>query len=153
MSLSIIPELMNLTHLELKDSRGIRVEICEPSQFRFNPSSFREPFLIVDNFEKQRYKRVEIKNITIEELKKKGYQLVASYTTPKTRNYPRQSKLYQLENLNMPIAKAEILRLIPKDHSIEFDITNNRIRIKGRNAFPYLRNEFASRWVQLTDGK
>ena len=40
---------------------------------------------------------------------------------------------------------------MPKDHFLEIDVTNNRIRIKGRNGYPYLRNENASKWIEIEE--
>lgn len=150
MKTSIVPEILNSEEVEIRDEMNILVTLGQPSQFRFNYSSFRKPYLVIDNFEKGKFKSFEIKRITLEELDKMGFRLVALNATSKTRNYPRQGKIYMLENKNYPEPKSDILYKIPKDHYIEFDFENKRIRIKGKNAFPYLRPENASRWKELS---
>lgn len=144
---------MNSEEIEIFDSRGIPVKICEPCQTFFNYGSFQQPYLLIDNIEKEKYKSVEIKNVNIDDVKKLGFRLVAVYATYKTRNYPGQKKIYVLESLTQATPNSEILSSMPKDHNIEFDITNNRIRIKGRNSYPYIRNEDASRWIELNANK
>lgn len=153
MELSIIPRLINSEQIEILDSRGIPVKICEPSELFFNYDSFKVPFLLIDNLEKEKYKSAEIKTINIDDVKKKGFRLVSQYATYKTRNYPGQHRIYLLESLTQATPNSEILSSMPKDHNIEFDVTNNRIRIKGRNSYPYIRNEDASRWIELIEGK
>lgn len=147
--LSIVPELINSEDIEILDARGIPVKICEPSETPFDYESFVAPYLLIDNIEKEKYKSVEIRNINFDEIKKRGYRIVAVYARHDTRNYPGQHKIYLLEPLDQAVPNSEILAKIPNEHSVEFDVTNNRIRIKGRNSYPYLRNEDASRWIEL----
>ena len=148
MKLTIVPEILNSNRIEIKDENHITINLCEQSKFLFLPT-FKNPSIIIDNFEKGNDKNPEIKKISLQDLDKIGFRIVSVTANPKNRNYPRQTRLYVLENKNNPYPKAEVLFKIPKEHFLEQDIQNNRIRIKGRNAYPYVRNENASRWVQL----
>ena len=152
MKLSIVGELINSNQIKITDEQGIPVSLCSPSNFKFN-YPFRIPSIIIDNFEREKYKNVEIKRIGVEELDKFGYRLVSiAFSRGMTRNYPRQVRFYTLENKKNPSphdANSEILYKLPDNHFIEFDFENKRLRISGKNAYGYIRSENASRWIQL----
>lgn len=152
MRCSIVPELINYENIEIKDKRNMSVHLCQKSIFKFNPSTFQNPFIVIDNFEKKKYKNIEIKRINLDDLERYGLRLVSVPATPQSRSYPRQNKFYMFETKDSPVPKSEIIYKIPKEHFIEMDTQNNRVRIKGKNAFPYLRNENSSRWVELGKG-
>lgn len=147
--ISIVPEIFNLQEIQIVDENNIPVTICEKSNFKFNPHLFVPPSILIDNFEKKRYKDVEIKVIDIVYLNKLGYRLVSVKCTSRIRNFPRQLHSYMLEDHMRPIPNSQILRKVPKDHFIEFDIINNRVRIKGRGGYPYNRTENATPWVPI----
>ena len=142
------PAIARARHPELLKMLEQAEKISEKSQFKFI-NNFQPPCILVDNFEKRKYKSMEIKRIEADDLEKFGLRLVSVPATPQSRTYPRQIKHYMFESKDSPIPKSEILYKIPKDHVIELDTQNNRIRIKGKNAYPYLRNENASRWIEL----
>jgi len=146
--LSIIPELINSESIKILDENDIPVTICQKSQFRF-VNTFTPPSILIDNFEKRRYKDIEIKTIDLDYLNKFSYRLVSVKTTSRIRNYPRQNNSYVLEPHNKPIPNSQIINKIPKDHFVEFDIINYRIRIKGKNVFPYLRAQNATPWLPV----
>lgn len=145
---SIIPELIVTNNIQIFDENNIPVKICESSNFKFI-NNFQPPTIVIDNFERFKYKDIEIKNIDLDYLNKLGHRLVSIKCTPRIRNYPRQLNSYNLEPHTKPIPNSIILNKIPKEHFIELDITNNRIRIKGKNGFPYLRGQNATPWIQV----
>lgn len=147
--ISIVSEVLNNQGVTIIDDNGIPVTICEKSQFKFNPAVFTPPSILVDNFERRKYKDIEIKIIDLEYLNKLGYRLVSVKCNSRIRNFPRQLQSYILEAHMRPIPNSQILRVIPKDHLIEFDITNNRVRIKGKGGYPYHRGENATPWVPI----
>ncbi|MEK6878435.1 MAG: hypothetical protein AABY22_02445 [Nanoarchaeota archaeon] len=149
MKLSIVPEIINLQKIKIFDEQNIAIILGE-SNFKFN-NQFKNPFILIDNFEKEKYHKVEIKIISLEELEKLGYRLVSVSLVGTTipRNYPAQKVCYCLENKNNLIPKSNILYKIPVNHLIEHDYENKRIRIKGRNAHGYFRTENAGKWIDL----
>lgn len=141
--------MINTDGIKMFDSNGIEVNICRKSQFKFVPT-FKNPSFYIDNFEKTMSKHIEIKRIDLQDLERYGYRVVALRAEASSRWYARQSKIYMLENKSKPIPRTEILTTMPKEHSIELDVTNNRIRLKGKNAgYPHVRSEGASRWIEL----
>lgn len=149
MELSIVPDLINTNEINFFDVNGVQVSICRKSKFKFNYNRFRKPFILIDAFEKEKFKEIEIKKISIEELERYGYRMVSTKPVGNMRNRPRQTKSYLLEYKNNPMGNAEILLRTPSNHSIELDIINDRIRLKGANVFPYNRNENATPWIDL----
>lgn len=147
--ISIVPELINSQEIEIYDENNIPVTICKKSKFLFS-DKFIEPTIIIDNFERGRFKEIEIRNLDIAQLIKYGYRLVSFRATSETRNRPKQAKCYMLENINNPIPNSEILYRVPKEHLLEIDTVNNRIRIKGRNSYPYHRSQDASPWMKVS---
>jgi hypothetical protein len=148
MKISCVPEIINSESVEIRDENFVLIEICPKSIFKFNKSSFKNPTIIIDNFNRLT-DEVEIKRINVDELDKLGYRIVSIPATSKTRNYSRQTKIYVLENKNNTIGGAERLAKVPKDHFVELDIINKRLRIFGKNACNYVRGENASSWVEL----
>lgn len=148
---SIVPEIINSESIQILDENNIPIAICKHSPFLFNYALFRQPFIIIDNIEKRRYKNIEIKRVDLDYLKGISLRLVSLRATPKMRSRPRQAKCYMLESMDNPIPTAEVLHKLPKEHFIELDVINKRIRIKGNNAYPYRRNENASEWLQIIE--
>ncbi len=148
--ISIIPEIMNSEKLQILDENNIPFTICNHSEFKFF-NTFRTPYIVVDNFDRQRFKDVEIKKIDIGTLERLNLRLVSIKATSKTRNRPRQTKCYMLENLDTPIPNSEILARMPKEHSIQLDTINNRVRIKGKNSYPYHRSQDGTPWVEVIE--
>lgn len=146
--ISIVPEIINSEGIIILDENRIPVNICKKSKFLFT-DKFVWPTIIIDNFERGKYKDIEIRNIELHQLLKYGYRLVAFKASAHTRNRPRQSKCYTLEHKNNPIPNSEILYRIPKEHFLEMDTVNNRVRIRGKNAYPYHRSQDASPWVSV----
>jgi len=148
---SIIPEIITRDNIVIFDVNEISVSICNKSFIPFL-NNFIPPSIIVDNFEKRKYKDIEIRTIDLEYLSKFGYRLVSvglKGMKSSVKNYRGQKKSYMLEDKTKPIPNSQPLSQIPKEHFIELDMTNNRIRIKGKNAFPYNRGEDASPWIQV----
>jgi len=150
MKLSIVPEIINLHSIKIYDEQNIPISLCAPAKFKYN-SQFKNPMLVIDSFEKDKYNKVEITRINIDELEKLGYRFVSVSLTGTTlrRNYPRQTVCYCLEQIKNPIPKSVILYKLPDNHFIELDYENRRIRIKGRNAWGYIHTENASKWIEL----
>jgi hypothetical protein len=146
--ISIVGEIINSEGIIFLDENNVPVQICKPSKFLFN-EPFIGPTILIDNFERGRFKQIEIKNLDITLLGKYGYRLVSFKATSETRNRPHQTKCYTFENINHPIPNSQVLYKTPQDHYLEIDIINNRIRIRGRNSFPYHRSQDASPWVNI----
>ena len=148
-NISIVSSIINSENISILDENAIPVKICEKSNFKFNYNLFQPPFLLIDNFEKRRYKEIEIKVIDLNYLKRLGYRLVSIKCTTRIRNYPRQMKSYMLESPLSPSPNSVILNQIPNDHFIEFDVTNERVRIRGKNGYPYERGVGATSWKNI----
>jgi hypothetical protein len=146
--LSIVPDMINSENLIFLDENNIPLTICKKSLYKFT-NKFVDPTIIIDNFERGRFKEIEIRNLDISQLIKMGYRLISFKATSETRSRPRQIKCYMLEDINRPIPNSEILYKVPKEHNLEMDTVNNRIRIKGVNAFPYHRAQDASPWMKV----
>jgi hypothetical protein len=151
MEISIVPQIINSMEIKFTDVNGFPISICKESKFKFNYGRFQNPFILIDAFEKENYKSIEIKKISLEELERLGYRLVSVKPIKNMRNRRGQNKSYLLEFESSPIGNSEILLRVPQNHSIELDITNNRIRLKGANVWPYRRNENATPWVEIND--
>jgi hypothetical protein len=145
--LSIIGDLVVNNNIIIEDENGIPVTIFPRSKFPFI-CCFNPPSILVDNIEKLRYKNIEIKIIDVSYLNKLGYRLVSVKTNSKIRNFSKQYQSYMLEAPSNPIPNSLILNKVPKDHFIEYDVTNNRVRIKGRNVFPYNRSNNTTPWKE-----
>lgn len=148
---SIVPEIMNSKKIEFFDVNNVPFSICKKSEFIFNFNSFKRPFILIDSFEKDKYKDIEIKRISLEELEKLGYRIASIKTTNRTRNRSGQIRSYLLEFIDKPIPNATILAAMPKEHFLEYDMINKRVRIKGSNVWPYRRQENATPWIN-TEG-
>lgn len=149
MDISIVPEIINSEGIEFIDVNGFAVNICKKSNLMFNYSRFQRPFLVIDILEKRKYKDIVIKRIGIEQLENLGYRIVSVKSNSKIRNRPRQAKSYLIQQIGSPVPNAQILLHLPIDHSIEYDIVNNRIRLKGSNVWPYNSNENATPWINV----
>jgi hypothetical protein len=150
--ISVVPEIMCSENISFFDENNIPVIICQKSNYKFNYNLFQPPSILIDNFEKLKYKDIEVRTIDLDYLKKFQYRLVSISLKGLSgcqKNYPSQKNCYMLESFTSPIPRSIILNKLPKEHLIEFDITNNRIRIKGRNVQPYNRAENASPWIQV----
>lgn len=142
-----MPELINSEDISIFDENNVPISICAKSTFILTTNIFKPPFILVDNFEKKKYQQIEIKRIDLDHLERIGYRLVSLKTTKKTKNHPRQLKSYLLESISSPIPNSEVMGKIPKEHYIEIDVIGNRIRIKGKNGYPYLRAQNATPWI------
>jgi len=153
MEISIIPEIINSKNIQIFDDKNIKVSICKKSPFYFN-LIFSEPYFRINNFESS--DEIEIKRIDISRLKELNYRLVAidirGVYGRNMKNYPRQIKSYMIKKKTEPLERGYIMDRPPTDHFIEMDITNNRIRLKGRNSYPHIKNENASKWIQIKNG-
>lgn len=151
MKLSCVPEIINSLQIKIFNEQGVPIILCSPSNFKFN-YPFKMPSITIDNFEKDKYKNFEIKRIGIDELEKFGYRFISiAITRGMKRNFPRQTRSYILENKKNPSPHldSEILYTLPDNHFIEFDFENKRLRISGKNAYGYIRNENAGKWIEM----
>ncbi len=152
--ISIVPGLIELDEIKLFDSRKLfPVSICEKSDTKFNRNYFKRPFILVNNFDRNKNNEEEIERVSLEYLEKVGLRIV-SLKTKKLRirkNYKSQRVIYLLESLGRVIPNSEVVTHIPVGHFIELDIANNRIRLKGRDAFPYRRADNATPWVEIDE--
>lgn len=151
METSIVPEIMNSKKIKFYDSNGIVFQICEPSDFLFNFNRFVRPSLTIDKFEKQKYKYIETKKISIEQLKEFGFKIVSVKTNSEMRNIKRQIRSYLVESINTSIPNSEICLTLPRNHLIEYDYINHRVRLVGPNGWPYRRAENATPWKKVKD--
>jgi len=155
MKISIVPEIINSRGIEIIDENNVLIEICEKSPFKFDYSRFSFPFIVIDNFEKEKYVKIETRKIEIKTLEKLGFRLISvninSTSGRNMKSHPGQKKAYLIKRKDAPIETGYELVNIPREHVLEMDVTNNRIRIRGRNSYPYRRNENASQWISLED--
>ena len=153
MKTSIVPELINSKGITITDDNNIIIKICESSKFTLGISYFQKPYIIVDNLEIGKVEDIEIKRITLPDLERLKMRLVSinlsSASRRNMRNRPGQRVCYMIKEKTEPLEGAVELFRIPKDHVLEKDITNRRIRIKGHNSYPYIRNENAGRWKEI----
>lgn len=147
--ISVVPELINSEEIKIFDANNIPISICQKSPYLFNYNSFKNPFLIIDNFERRKYKQIDIKRIDLQQLKKLGFRVAWIKCTSHTRNFPRQVRTYLLEGLNEAIPNSIVVSAIPKEHYIEQDVINKRVRLHGLNVYPYRPSESSTPWVQV----
>ena len=124
LKISIVPEIINSEKIQIWDNNNVPVVICPSSRFLFNYNLFREPFVLIDEIERMRYKEIEIKKIEINALSNLNLRLV-SFRTSKSRNYVGQKNSYALEVIGNPIPNSIVMSHIPKNHELEMDIINN----------------------------
>lgn len=153
MKTSIVPELFNSNGIEITDDNNIPIKVCEDSKFTLGLGYFQQPFILIDNLELNKSIDIEIKRVMLPDLERHNLRLV-SITLNKSsrmnmRNRPRQKVCYMVKKKTDPLEGAVELIRIPKDHFLEMDITNKRFRIRGHNAYPYIRNENASKWKEV----
>lgn len=155
MKTSMVPELMNSQNIKIFDDNLVPVNICEKSFFLFDNNLFKNPSVTIDVFEAGRFKEVEIKRIQLPEVEKAGYRLVSLSVVnrPNIKNYKGQKTVYMFKRLSDPLEGSTEMFRIPKDHVLEMDIINKRLRIRGKNSYPYIKNENASKWVEIIDDK
>lgn len=151
MDISCIPKLINSHHIKVCDENFIPVNICKKTN-EFFVDNFKNPFLIIDAFEAMNYKDVRIEILDMDQMDKLGYRLVSvslKGMSSSRRNYSGQKRVYVLRRKTDPLGRDFELLKLPNDHQLQVDIINKRIRIKGKDAFPYIRNENASKWIDI----
>ena len=52
MEISLVPEIMNSWKIKIFDENNMPIQICEPSEFKFNFNRYKNPSFLIDNFEK-----------------------------------------------------------------------------------------------------
>ena len=153
MKTSIVPELFNSKGIEITDDNNVPMRICEESKFTLGLGYFQQPFIIIDNLEVGKSRDIEIKRINFSDLERLKLRLVSinlrSDSRRNMRNRPRQSVCYMIKFKTDPLEGATELFRIPKDHFMEMDVINKRVRVKGHNSYPYIKNENASKWKEL----
>ena len=155
MKTSIVPELFNSKGIEITDDNNVPVRICEDSKFTLGIGYFKQPFILIDNLEIG-VEDIEIKRIMLPDLERFKLRLVSieikSSSRRNMRNRPGQKVCYMIKGKSDPLEGAIELIRIPKDHFLEMDLTNKRVRIRGHNSYPYIRNENAGKWKEVEDG-
>ena len=149
---TLIPEIINSQEIKILDENNIPVELARKSQFKFNPTLFLIPNIIIDNFEKRNHPEIEIRRIELPFLNRLGYRLVSvEIKKSSMRNRAGQQRAYIIKENDAPLENGYELDKTPKEHYLEMDVVGNRIRLKGRNAYPYVRNENASQWIEVEE--
>lgn len=155
MKTSIVPELFNSRGIEITDDNNVPIKICESSKFTLGLGYFQKPFILIDNLEIGKSKDIEIKRIMLPDLEKLKVRLVSidirSASRRNMRNRPGQKVCYMIKDKSDPLEGAIELIRIPTNHYLEMDLTNRRVRIRGQNAYPYVRNENASKWKEVEE--
>ena len=153
MKTSIVPELLNSKGIEITDDNNVPIQICEESTFTLGVGYFQRPFILIDNLELGKAKDIEIKRITFSDLERLKLRLVSinlKYSSRRNmRNRRGQAVCHMLKLKTDPLEGGTELIKVPKDHFLEMDLTNKRVRIRGHNSYPYIRNENSSRWKEL----
>lgn len=139
MNYSIVPELINSKKIKFFDERGVHISICEPSFGKF-VEEFQEPFILVDIFAKKTTREIELKTISIDELKEKGLIITTSNVTKQTRWAQGQKVMYRIELKNNKSPESKPCKNVPEDHLLKMDINNKKITLVGKNAgYPHFR--------------
>jgi len=149
--ISIVPQLIQQNHIKFFDEFEMPISICK-KPIEISDINFVKPFLIIDTYEAMNYKYVEVKTLELPELDRLGYRLVSislKGMSGSRRNYVGQLKAYVFRKKTDPLGRDLELNKLPKDHQLEMDIINGRIRIKGRDAVPKIPNEQASKWIDV----
>jgi len=151
MKTSIVPELLNQKEIEFFDDNNVVMTVCKSSKFSLNSNYFRRPFIVIDNMEIGKYENIEIKKMFFPDLERLGLRLISIDLRGRRnmRNRTGQRSCYMIKRKTDPLEGAKELFKMPSDHILERDLTNNRVRIKGINSYPYIRNENSSRWFQI----
>lgn len=155
MRTSIIPEIFRDRNIEITDDNNVPIKIFEELSSSIVLPSFNKPFIIIDNLEVGKIENIEIKRAMIPDLEKLKLRLVSidlkNSSRRNMRNRPGQKVCYMIKSKSAPLEGAVELFRIPKDHFLEMDIINRRVRIKGHNSYPYIKNENASKWKEAED--
>lgn len=153
MKTSIVPELFNSNGIEITDDNNVPIRICEDSKFTLGLGYFKQPFILVDNLEIGKSESIEIKRIMLSDIDRLKLRLVSidvrSASRRNMRNRSGQKVCYMIKSKTDPLEGATELFRIPKDHFLEMDITNKRVRVKGHNSYPYIKNENSSKWKEV----
>ena len=153
MKTSIVPELFNSRGIEITDDNNVPIKICDESKFSLGLGYFQQPFILIDNLERGSLENIEIKRITFSDLDRLKLRLVSinlrNSSRRNMRNRRGQAVCYMIKSKTDSLEGAtEIIRM-PKDHFLEMDITNKRVRIRGQNSYPYIKSENGSRWKEI----
>lgn len=131
MQLSIIPEIILERKIIFSNELDLPIELCVKSNSNYI-KQFQTPFIIIDNFAKKTVQKEEIVNIEIEELVRLDYVVIARKTNRGW--FKGQKTIYLLEKKTLRTPGARRISYIPKDHKIQKDIPNKKIRLCGPNA-------------------
>ena len=155
MKTSIVPELFNTNGIQITDENNIPREICEQSQFVLGIKYFQRPFILIDNLEIGKAEEIEVKRIFLPDLEKHNLRLVSidltSASRRNMRNRKRQRVAYMIKERSDPLEGAMELFNVPRDHFLEMDITNKRVRIRGPNSYPYVKAENSGKWKEIEE--
>lgn len=141
MQYSIVPNLLRERKIRFFDENEVKI-IFELSGTlpKFNP-----PFLNIDTFAKKTTSPEDIINLTLEQLKKIGYLVVSI----KTRNgwFRGQRARYLIESKTNRSRTSKTFKFLPREHQIQFDRNNKRIRLQGSNS----GQEGTTNWINLEE--
>lgn len=150
-----MPKLMNKSKIKIFDENFIPVTICKKTNEIYD-YNFTNPFLVINSFEARNYKDIQIKPIDLDEIDKLGYRLIAiklKGMNRNRRNYIGQKTAYTLRKKTEPLGRDIEMYRLPANHQLQIDLVNKRLRIQGRDACPYIRNENASKWIEVVEVK
>jgi len=155
MKTSIVPELLNNRGIRIFDDNNVEIRICEDSKVQLSLNYFKNPFIIIDNMELGKGDNIETKKIVFSDLERLNLKLVTidlrSASRGNMRNRRGQKVCYMIKQKTASLEGAREIFKMPREHILEMDITNKRIRIRGVNSYPYVSNENASKWVEIND--
>lgn len=154
MKISIVPDIINTDFIKITDDNFVLINLCDKSNSRLDPNIFQNPYIIINSYDSTKYKEVEIKRIQLPQIEKLGYRLVSmslNSSRKNMKNYREQKVSYMIKKKTDPLEGSTEMFKVPTDHFLEIDIINKRIRIRGKNSYPYLRVENASRWIEIKE--
>lgn len=142
----IIPSIMKKKRITFIKESGLPLNLCDMSMARESYPRLNKPFFTVDVFQKQTKVQEKIIIISLEDLKKLGFYLTAR-PAGRAAWLHNQRVIYSIELKTQRHPRSKTLGYIPKDHKIQKDINNDRVRLLGINAGV----GGASGWMDIDD--
>ena len=146
---SIVPELLNSKKFQFLDKYDEPVSICKKSPYLYE-DQFKKPWIkvLTEKGKKSHSPNnpENIKSIEFEDLKKLGFGIAALSSF--NRWFSGQQKKYIIYKLTNPIIYSKYFNYLPKNHYLEKDMANSRVRIIGQNTNPSGRGI----WLNINNG-
>lgn len=151
---SIVPDILKEKGIEFFDESGIKVELGPPCIGKPDVPIFEPPFIMIDTFAKKSLTQTRTRTIDIYDLDKLDCE-VAVIKVKLMRNFRRsfsgQQVLYFIQKKSNRQIGARSLSYIPGSHWVEYDESQNKIRLRGRNAGSDSKMRNTGKWFYLSN--